>query len=295
MEQGAMLPNVSNAAIADWAMQVPNEEYSAVYQTYNTHLVSFAALTPDQLIRERKSDVLFAEYNRIRQLFFGALPTNAALRHIASTVITVGMIWDLKTENTVNSDFIDSYLSMLNDRESKLHKQLDCKKTSRKPRNRNYFYSTMLLSQLTASTYNYENLLILEEQPDLNDCDRLFIPMNVNQGHWVMVVVDLERKTIKCYDSHYRDRNDALKVVKDWLVDGFKHGKLAVDPSNWKPEMEATQNVPQQGNNAYDCGIFAVLFADFLCDDLPLLFTLEDIPHFRRKMGCDILRGYINH
>lgn len=294
MEQDTMLPNVCSAAIAH-TMQVPNEEYIAVYQTYTTHLVSFAALTPDQLIGERKSDVFFAEYNRMRQLFFGALPTNAVLGHIATTAITVGMIWDMKTENTVSSDFIDSYLSMLNDREIQLHKLLPCKKTtSSKSRSRNYFYSTMLLSQHTASTYNYANLLILE-QPDLNEYDRLFIPMNVNLGHWVMVVVDLERKTIKCYDSHYRERNDALKVVKDWLVDGFTNGKLGVDVSNWKPEMEATKNVPQQGNNAYDCGIFAVLFADFLCDDLPLLFTLEDIPHFRRKMGCDILRRYINH
>ena len=48
--------------------------------------------------------------------------------------------------------------------------------------------------------------------------------------------------------------------------------------------------VPQQNNNK-DCGLFVIVLADYLSDNLPLSYTYAMMPNLRLKIGTDIIRG----
>lgn len=48
------------------------------------------------------------------------------------------------------------------------------------------------------------------------------------------------------------------------------------------------QNIPRQPN-FYDCGVFSLKYADYLSQGLPLGFTAEHMPYFRRRMVLEIL------
>lgn len=49
--------------------------------------------------------------------------------------------------------------------------------------------------------------------------------------------------------------------------------------------------VPQQGSNGNECGVFTMMCADFLSDNLPMTYSLQEIDYFRLKIAADILRG----
>ena len=74
-----------------------------------------------------------------------------------------------------------------------------------------------------------------------------------------------------------------LKGALQWLVDEARVKKgFVLDSSEWKL-VHRENNLPQQ-EKGYDCGVFAIMCADFLSDDLPLSYTQKDVPFFRKKM-----------
>jgi len=63
--------------------------------------------------------------------------------------------------------------------------------------------------------------------------------------------------------------------------------------SEWKTEYAWKYRTQQ---NDVDCGMFTIMYADFLSDDLDLrAFGQEDIPTYRRKTIAAILRGYLDY
>ncbi len=56
--------------------------------------------------------------------------------------------------------------------------------------------------------------------------------------------------------------------------------------------LELPFNNPKQQNN-YDCGIFCLMTADFILEDLPLTFTQLNIPDFRYKICWSICNNQL--
>ena len=54
------------------------------------------------------------------------------------------------------------------------------------------------------------------------------------------------------------------------------------------------KDIPQQTND-FDCGVFSVALADFKSDNLPLVYSQTDMPYWRTKIGCDIVRGKLRY
>jgi Ulp1 family protease len=52
------------------------------------------------------------------------------------------------------------------------------------------------------------------------------------------------------------------------------------------------RDMPQQLNTV-DCGIFAILFADFISEDLSLAFSQDDIHDYRIRVALAILRTHL--
>jgi Ulp1 family protease len=47
--------------------------------------------------------------------------------------------------------------------------------------------------------------------------------------------------------------------------------------------------------NGNDCGIFAMLCADFLSDDLCLTYNMNDMEFYRLKIAAAILKGSLSY
>lgn len=128
----------------------------------------------------------------------------------------------------------------------------------------------------------------------LFDLQRIFIPIHVGKSHWTLLRIDIPGKRIEYFDSISGSDKQLMKysaVVKRWISDEAKHkyNMENYDLSDW---VQVAPPAPQQ-RNGVDCGVFVTMFAHYLVDDLPLDFTQDDIPFFRRKLAADILRGYV--
>ena len=78
----------------------------------------------------------------------------------------------------------------------------------------------------------------------------IFIPINHNQNHWLMIHVNLNTKQIEQYDSLSRHTNkNYATIIQDYLSQILKTTK-----HKWQTKQET---IPQQ-NNGYDCGMYVL-------------------------------------
>ena len=78
--------------------------------------------------------------------------------------------------------------------------------------------------------------------------------------------------------------------LQRWLIDEArdKMGET-INPLEWEM-VTRKKDVPKQFNGV-DCGVFTIICADFLSDDLPLEYKHTQMEFFREKIGTDIIRG----
>jgi Ulp1 family protease len=65
----------------------------------------------------------------------------------------------------------------------------------------------------------------------------------------------------------------------------------------------STRTYTPQQNNCHDCGVYVMMYADLLLDNIPLDMKIKDVlvlspnnmPFFRRKICADIRRGQLNY
>ena len=79
-----------------------------------------------------------------------------------------------------------------------------------------------------------------------------------------------------------------------WIVEEARV-KLnhTIHPEEWTL-VYTDRGMPLQVGGS-DCGVFAVMVADYISDDLPLSFNQTNVSHFRQKIGTDILRNKLNY
>lgn len=116
---------------------------------------------------------------------------------------------------------------------------------------------------------------------------RIFIPFCKN-SHWVLVVVEIAERKIIFYDSLCRDGSE--RVFFDRVLRFLVH--VGLSSSNWT-EVKMSKSLPTQGSDTDECGVFVMMYIDFLVDGLPLDFLLQDAAHFRRKVFADFYRGHL--
>lgn len=135
---------------------------------------------------------------------------------------------------------------------------------------------------------------------DMFAMDKIFFPINIKNSHWVLAVAFVSSKRIQYFDSLAasgdKKQEIYLNAIQSWLSDESKsRNGVDINPSEWRIVKSSHRNTPQQ-KNGVDCGIFSVMFADVISDDIdPSRLTQSDMPHFRKKVCCDILRGQLRH
>jgi len=109
----------------------------------------------------------------------------------------------------------------------------------------------------------------------------------------------MRQQKIVYYDPLKMDGKEFLAAVLNWLrheaIDKRRLSLAELSTRAWVLE-EAREDQPQQLTNTTECAVFHCITADCIADDIPVtstLYTLSDIDDYsyRRKLGCDILRG----
>ncbi|KAF8106655.1 hypothetical protein N665_0136s0027 [Sinapis alba] len=106
------------------------------------------------------------------------------------------------------------------------------------------------------------------------DVDRLYIPVFVNQNHWISMCVNLVNRTVKVFDCGGRKNTRTVEAFAILIPRFFK----AVQPSDKKKDLNVKQYsisyvpIPSLNKTGNDCGAYALKFIE--CNVLGLDFAL---------------------
>jgi len=104
----------------------------------------------------------------------------------------------------------------------------------------------------------------------------------------------MQQKRILYRDALGGDGKKYTTVIMQYLGDEMRDKLSVVMPkkeqAQWDVQPIPPAESPQQ-QNKFDCGMFVCMYADYMLQDLPELFSQQDMPMLRRKLSYCILTG----
>jgi sentrin-specific protease 1 len=138
--------------------------------------------------------------------------------------------------------------------------------------------------------YNYANVKRWVNKVEFFELDKIFIPINISNTHWVLVVIQVQLKRISFYDSGGGCGLRFMKNIRKWIEDVAVQFCKEINISEWKMVNEIS---PKQ-TNGFDCGMFVIMVADYISDGLPLKYiTQAHMSENRIKVAAAILKKII--
>jgi len=139
--------------------------------------------------------------------------------------------------------------------------------------------------------YKYKNVRRWTKNMNIFEIDRIFIPINVNNMHWLSIIAFMKLKLLHFIDSLNYNHNTWIASTLRWLKQK-RIKQVDFNESEWKIVIVDS---PKQSDKGNDCGLFVITCADYTSDDLPLTYSKFEMEQIRIKVGTDILRGYLNY
>ncbi|KAL4538732.1 hypothetical protein Ndes2526B_g02984 [Nannochloris sp. 'desiccata'] len=194
----------------------------------------------------------------------------------------------------LNDEIINVCMSMLQERDKRHREALKRSPTC-------HFFNSFFLNKLykDSGKYNYNDVrrwtlpvrLKNAGQPftSILDCDRIIIPGNQGNMHWVCAVIDIKNHKFIMYDSLGGNDHACLENLARYLVDEYKNKRQEdrEDIMDWPREFP--KDIPMQ-KNCVDCGMFTILFADYASQCAVMDFSQANIQDFRVRTVRDIMR-----
>ena len=184
-----------------------------------------------------------------------------ALRKPADEIVADGSITGLKicredlaaleAPNWLTDNIMNVYLELIVNR------------NSRNPKLPKVFaFNTFFVPIYTAR--GYEHVRNWTKRDDIFAFDLLLIPVH-EINHWTIIIVDHRLKQIKYMNSMGRRNDGCLAMMLTYLNEESRNKKGSeFNVDDWR--LTTVQDLPQQKNN-YDCGVFALKYADCAARD----------------------------
>lgn len=156
-----------------------------------------------------------------------------------------------------------------------------------------YFFQTYLMYALVRNTdgKNDKQIKAMTRGVDVFEYESIFIPVNIGNYHWTLIVIKLDMKEIQYYDSLQGTGEEFTAIALGWLVKEMKVKKnIDIVVSDWN--IIVILDNPKQFNDPNECGMFTIMCAE---DGLPLTYNLSEMCYFRLKVVADILRGGLTY
>jgi len=245
-------------------------------------------MSKEDLIAERRKPLDIALLSKVEAIFENGSPDDKVIFKFNIEIQQKDLVRLIPPE-WLNDQLINFYMEMLAVRDDDL-----CQKfTGRK---KSLFIPTQFMGKMmpTKDKYEPDEVARWLQKSDIFSMNKLYLPINVTNTHWVLAVVYMERKEIHFLDSLRGNGKKYMEGILQW-IEGRAGGTSNFNSAEWK--LKSIDNNSRQFNG-YDCAMFVLLYADFLSDDLPITsssFIEADIPFFRQKLACDILRGSLSY
>lgn len=118
---------------------------------------------------------------------------------------------------------------------------------------------------------------------------KIFVPVNVGNSHWFMIMIDVKNKKVVSMDSlrSSSGRADERNEMLGWIEAEHASKQKPFRLEEWS---SVQKNVPKQ-RNGYDCGPFSCMFAAFMSNDKRMSFLQGDLPKMRKRIAWSILHN----
>lgn len=241
----------------------------------------------EALMGRRKEKISNEDKEKITKILNGP-PSSQVVIDKFNIDMTRNKIVCLRPGTWLNDEVVNFYMAMLLDRDTRLCEEAKAKGETRYP---SYFFNSFFVSKLLeGGSYDYARVKRWTKKFDVFAQDKIFFPVNLNNTHWTMAVVFIRKQEIHYYDSMSGSGRRYLDALLLWVVDEAKEKKkITINKSEWKL-ISNEDDVPQQ-RNGFDCGMFSIMCADYLADDLPFGHSQDEMPLNRLKVGAAILNG----
>jgi len=235
----------------------------------------------DAIIAEIKRSLSKAEVKRIKAAM-NAGPDDKVVASANKDSITRSSLKKLRGMSWLNDEIINMYMQLLSLRDERL-----CE--ANKERKPSHFFNSFFLTVLLKDGYSGVRRWTRRAKVDVFALSKIFVPVNLQNTHWCMLVVDVQRKVIQYYDSMGGSGRSCLDTMESYMAQEHKDKRgVPIPPSlKWK-KVCTTDETPRQKNGS-DCGVFSIMFAEFLSLDLPLEFDQSNMALFRQRIALQLL------
>ena len=131
--------------------------------------------------------------------------------------------------------------------------------------------------------------------PSLLNVDCVFIPANINNNHWTLVVVSPKLRTIEYFDSLHYSNTSTIATVRAWLEGELKGDYHADEWTVIEDQADAQYLGRGQGpsqTNGSDCGVFTCTTAKMVSLGVdPRSVRASDMPLQRRRIIAELMNG----
>lgn len=153
-----------------------------------------------------------------------------------------------------------------------------------------YAFNSYFFTTIESRGYTGVNRWMKRAKVNIAELDKILIPINVHQTHWVLGTIDMKKKKILYMDSLTTRKTPhgerALNLMYDFVKG--ETNKQGVPQLAEGFTMEHLLKVPQQ-QNGFDCGVFTLLNAFYISKNEALTYQPADATTFRRIIGNTIL------
>ena len=201
-------------------------------------------------------------------------------------------------DSWLNDDIIDFYLSMISQRSKEL---LNLKIYPHHVSNLLTYFSQKLFNKGYGEVKNWLRRI------DLFDYGLVFLPIPISckddsqmvsknkdeTNHWILAVIDTQKKEIRSYDPKGYDRPAAFFRPIFELVQRhhLEKRKENITQEEWR--HIDVKEIPQQGNDG-NCGVFSCLYAEHLSRGVAFDFSNENMLQYRFNMLSEIQREQLS-
>uniref|UniRef100_A0AAF5D9B4 Ubiquitin-like protease family profile domain-containing protein n=1 Tax=Strongyloides stercoralis TaxID=6248 RepID=A0AAF5D9B4_STRER len=207
---------------------------------------------------------------------------NDVLSEGFSMSITKNDILHLNDQKWLNDNIINFYLELIMERSRNSIKYPKV-----------YAFNTFFYVNIVNPQRGYKMVRRWTRKVDIFQMEYIFVPINKNNVHWCMAIINVPKKEIRYCDSMRQENLEALEAIKSYIKSEAAD-KLKIDINLDEWTAFHAQDVPQQGNG-FDCGVFTCMFAEYQSRGRDFEFTQNDMPFFRQKMNMIIEELEINH
>ncbi|GJQ14138.1 hypothetical protein GpartN1_g5929.t1 [Galdieria partita] len=179
----------------------------------------------------------------------------------------------------LNDEVINFYMSLLQERNERIVADNSYPRCL-------FLSSFFFIKLLSGGHYDYAAVRRWTRHINIFEYDKIIIPINIKNCHWILAVIDIERKCLICFDSIGGSHLEKLQALRHWLYDEYST-KLGSKLETGAYSFEQP-DVPRQANMD-DCGVFCCKFAHYVSSNWELTFSAENMSYFRWRMMLEIL------